>query len=114
LDGKPDFKSYIKQFSVTSYTVRDSGTGVIYEEMNAKAHRILWTLFFILMYGLIAFFLISILPVTENTLIIAIYIISAFLLAAAYYVFLIWAVYKASRFKVIGEEEINNYLDTRF
>lgn len=110
MNEKPGFRSYLKQFSIVSYTVKDNDTGMMYEEVNAKFHRILWSLMFIAVYGLIAFFLISIIPATQDAVIIAVYIVSAFLLAAVYYVVSIWAVYKASRFKPLGEEQVNNYI----
>jgi hypothetical protein len=112
LDEKPGFKSYIKQFSVVSNTVKDMDTGILYEEINAKKHRILWALLFILAYGAITYFLITVLPAVTDALIGAVYIVSAILAAAAYYVFSVWAVLRISSFDALGEEEVNKFIGT--
>lgn len=112
MEEKPGFKSYIKQFSVVSNTVKDMDTGILYEETNAKQHRILWALLFILAYGSITYFLISVLPAVTDALLGAVYIVSAILVAAAYYVFSVWAVFRTSSFDTLGEEEVNKFIGT--
>lgn len=114
MDEKPGFRSYIKQFSIVSYTIKDTDTGVVYEEINAKAHRILWTLAFIIVYAAIVFFLISFIPVTQDAATVAVYIVAAALVAAAYFLGSVWAVHKISAFEAMGEEEINKYIDIKF
>jgi hypothetical protein len=111
---KPGFRSYFKQFSIVSYTVKDADTGVIYEEAGAKRRRIAWTLMFILAYAAMAYFLISELPKTEDVLLAATYIVGAALAAAAYYIVSVRIAYMTAVFKVIGEEEVNKYLDVKF
>lgn len=114
LEVKPGFRSYIKQFSIVSYTVKDTDTGVLYEEVKARAHRILWTLAFIIVYAAMAFFLISFIPAAQDAAAIAVYIVAAALVAAAYFVGSVYAVYKISAFEAMGEEEINKYIDIKF
>jgi hypothetical protein len=114
LDEKPGFRSYLKQFSIVLYTTKDTDTGVIYEEINAKTHRIAWTIAFILVYAAIAYFLICELPVAGDGLFAVAYIVGAVLAAAAYYIGSIRYVYSVSGFEIIGKEEINKYLDIKF
>ncbi|MGE5494471.1 MAG: hypothetical protein ACM3S4_04095 [Burkholderiales bacterium] len=110
---RPGFRSYFKQFSIVSYTVKDADTGVIYEEVGAKRRRIAWALMFILAYAAMACFLISELPGAEDFLAAA-YVAGAVLAAAAYYILSVRIAYMAAVFKVIGEVEVNKYLDVKF